>query len=153
MRLNTHHGYINPITRDQRLYSPRTEIVWQLEAMERHRVYLELTQIDLHNQAGTCSDYVEVSFNPCTPPTRICNSEVKAYTWAVSQRRVQVRFVSNHSQHTVGTGFRGAYYYYPVNNGSESAHYSHNVHCTCTLMHCVSMFYHEQILLKMPVDS
>ena len=34
-----------------------------------------------------------------------------------------------------------------------SSLFPYNVHCMCTLMHCVSMFYHEQILLKMPVGS
>lgn len=129
-------GFINPVSHGQRHYSPSNEIVWQLEAMEGHRVYLELTQIDLQNEAGKCNDYVEISFNPCTPPTRICNNKVNAYTWVVSQRRVQVRFVSDHSQHTIGNGFRGAYYYYTVNTGSESTlHqiYSQYMQCTFTL--------------------
>ena len=113
-------GYITPVPRDQKYYSPSKEIMWQLQAMEGHRVYLEFSQIDLRNEDGNCSDYIEISFNPCTPPTRICDNRVNSYKWATSQTRVQVRFVSDHSKPTNGTGFRGAYYYYPVNTSSES---------------------------------
>ena len=73
-------GYISPVPRGQEYYSPSKEIVWQLEAMEGHRVYLELSQIDLHNKDGNCSDYIEISFNPCTPPTKICDNRVNAQT-------------------------------------------------------------------------
>lgn len=120
VHLNERLGFINPVSRGHEHYSPSSEVVWQLEAMEGHRVYLELTHIDLHNEDGKCSDYIEISFNPCTPPVRICDNRAKAYTWAASQSRVQIRFVSDHSQHNNGDGFRGAYYYYPVNTSSES---------------------------------
>ena len=118
--LNSNLGYISPVPQGQKYYSPSKVIVWQLQAMEGHRVYLELSQIDLHNEDGICSDYIEISFNPCTPPTKICDNRVNCYTWATSQTRVQVRFVSDHSKPTNGSGFRGAYYYYPVNTSSES---------------------------------
>ena len=123
-------GYISPVPRGQEYYSPSKEIVWQLQAMEGYRVYLQLSQIDLHNKDGKCSDYIEISFNPCTPPTRICDNRVNSYTWATSQTRVQVRFVSDHSKPTNGTGFRGAYYYYsyPVNTSSESTNSSCSQH-------------------------
>ena len=122
--LNRNIGFIKPVQQDQKYYLPNREVVWQLEAMEGHRVYLELTQIDLRNEDGKCSDYIEISFNPCTPPTKICDNTGITYMWATSQKRVQVRFVSGHSKQNSGIGFKGAYYYYPVNNSSES---------TCTL--------------------
>ena len=118
--LNSNPGYISPVPQGQVNYSPSKEIVWQLQAMEGHRVYLELSQIDLRNKDGKCSDYIEISFNPCTPPTKICDNRVSSYKWATSQIRVQIRFVSDHSKPTNGIGFIGAYYYYPVNTSSES---------------------------------
>lgn len=137
VHLNKRLGFIKPVSRGQEHYSPSSEVVWQLEAMEGHRVYLELTHIDLHNEDGKCSDYIEISFNPCTPPIKICDNRAKAYTWAASQSRVQIRFVSDHSQHNNGDGFRGAYYYYPVNTSSESECSSpcmlavHSARCEC----------------------
>ena len=121
-------GYISPVPRGQEYYSPSKEIVWQLQAMEGYRVYLQLSQIDLHNKDGKCSDYIEISFNPCTPPTRICDNRVSSYTWATSRTRVQVRFVSDRCKPTSGTGFRGTYYYYPVNTSSESTNSSCSQH-------------------------
>ena len=126
--LNSNLGCISPVSQGQEYYSPSKEIVWQLQAMEGHRVYLELSQIDLHNKDGNCSDYIEISFNPCTPPTKICDNRVNCHKWATSQTRVQVRFVSDHSKPTNGTGFRGAYYYYPVNTSSESTNSSCSQH-------------------------
>ena len=82
--LNSNPGYISPVPRGQEYYSPSKEIVWQLEAMEGHRVYLELSQIDLHNKDGNCSDYIEISFNPCTPPMKICDNRVNSYAWPTS---------------------------------------------------------------------
>ena len=94
-----------------------------------HRVYLELSKIDLHNKGGKCTDYIEISFNPCTLPTKICDNRVNSYKWATSQTRVQVRFVSDHSKPTNGIAFRGAYYYYLVNTSSESTTlHAHNMH-------------------------
>ena len=107
--LNSNLGYISPVPQGQEYYSPSKEIVWQLQAMVKHRVYLELSRIDLHNEDANCSDYIEIRFNPCTPPMKICDSRVNSYTWATSQTRVQVRFVSDHSKPTNATGFRGAY--------------------------------------------
>ena len=132
--LNSSLGFISPVPQGQEYYSPSKVIVWQLQAMERHRVYLELSQIDLRNKDGKCSDYIEISFNPCTPPTRICDNRVSSYTWATSRTRVQVRFVSDHSKPTNATGFRGAYYYYSsVNTSSESTtqthHHAHSMPC------------------------
>ena len=121
--LSSNLGYISPVPQGQEYYSPSKVIVWQLQAMEGHRVYLELSQIDLHED-GKCSDYIEISFNPCTPPMKICDNRVNSDEWATSQTRVQVRFVSDHSKPTNGTGFRGTYYYYPINNSSESTHSS-----------------------------
>ena len=121
-------SYISPVPQGQEYYSPSKVIVWQLQAMEGHRVYLELSQIDLHNEDGKCSDYIEISFNPCTPPMKICDDRVNSNKWATSQTRVQVRFVSDHSKPTNGTGFRGAYYYYPVNTSSESTNSSCSQH-------------------------
>ena len=129
--LSSKLGYISPVPQGQEYYSPSKVIVWQLQAMEGHRVYLELSQIYLHNKDGKCSDYIEISFNPCTPPTKICDNRVNCYTWATSQTRVQVRFVSDHSKPTNGTGFRGAYYYYPVNTSSESTNSSCSQHALC----------------------
>ena len=130
--LSSNLGNISPVPQGQEYYSPSKVIVWQLQAMEGHRVYLELSQIDLHNEDGKCSVYIEISFNPCTPPTKICDNRVNSYTWATSQTRVQVRFVSDHSKPTNGTGFRGAYYYYPVNTSSESTTlHAHNMCCVC----------------------
>ena len=126
--LNSNLGNISPVPQGQEYYSPSKEIVWQLQAMEGHRVYLELSQIDLHNEDGKCSDYIEITFNPCTPPTKICDNRVNSYTWATSQTRVQVRFVSDHSKPTNGTGFKGAYYYYPVNTSSEFTNSSCSQH-------------------------
>lgn len=146
--LNRNLGYIKPVPRDQEQYSPSSEIVWQLEAMEGHRVYLELTQIDLRNKDGKCSDYIEISFNPCTAPTKICDNTVNSYTWATSQTRVQVRFISDHSKHNNGIGFRGAYYYYPVNNSSESTctHFIILAVCSASASVCspftLSLLYH-----------
>ena len=129
--LNSNLGYISPVPQGQEYYSPSKVIVWQLQAMEGHRVYLELSQIDLHED-GKCSDYIEISFNPCTPPMKICDNRVNSYTWATSQTRVQVRFVSNQSTPTNGIGFRGAYYYYPANTSSESTHSSsYSQHAVC----------------------
>ena len=93
-----------------------------------HRVHLELSKIDLHNEGGKCSDDIEISFNPCTPPTRICDNRVNSYKWATSKTKVQVRFVSDHSTPTNGIAFRGAYYYYPVNTSSESTNSSCSQH-------------------------
>ena len=121
--LSSKLGYISPVPQGQEYYSPSKVIVWQLQAMEGHRVYLELSQIDLHED-GKCSDYIEIRFNPCTPPMKICDNRVNSDEWATSQTRVQVRFVSDHSKPTNGTGFRGRYYYYPINNSSESTHSS-----------------------------
>ena len=130
--LNSNLGYINPVPRGQKYYSPSKVVVWQLQAIEGHRVYLELSHIDLRNEDGKCSDYIEISFNPCTPPTKICDNRVNSYTWATSQTKVQVRFVSERSKPTNGTGFRGAYYYYPVNTSSESTHSSScSQHAVC----------------------
>ena len=126
--LNSNLGYISPVPRGQEYYSPSKVLVWQLQAMEGSRVYLELSQIHLHNEDGKCSDYIEISFNPCTPPTRICDNRVHSYKWATSQTRVQIRFFSDHSKATNGTGFRGAYYYYPVNTSSESTNSSCSQH-------------------------
>lgn len=149
-QLNSNLGYFTPVPHHEQHYPANREVVWQLQAMEGHRVYLELSQIDLRNEDGKCSDYIEISFNPCTPPTKICDNRVNSYTWATSQTRVQVRFVSD-SKHTEGSGFRGAYYYYPVNTSSESANPSpclqcavHVVHADATVcspftsMHCLS---------------
>ena len=155
--LNSNLGYISPVPQGQKYYSPSKVIVWQLQAMEGHRVYLELSQIDLHED-GKCSDYIEISFNPCTPPMKICDNRVNSYTWATSQTRVQVRFVSNQSTPTNGIGFRGAYYYYPANTSSESTHSSsYSQHAVCKTWwfsiqhiytHCLSLSY-QQTLLKM----
>ena len=131
-QMNSNPGYINPVPRGQVNYLPSKEVVWQLQAMEGHRVYLQLSHIDLRNKDGKCSDYIEISFNPCTPPTKICDNRVRSYTWATSQTKVQVRFVSDHSNPTNGIGFRGAYYYYPVNTSSESTHSSsYSQHAVC----------------------
>ena len=102
--LNSNLGNISPVPHGQEYYSPSKVIVWQLQTMEGHRVYLELSQIDLHNEDGNCSDYIEISFNPCTPPMKICDNRVNSYTWATSQTRVQVRFVSDHSKPTMALG-------------------------------------------------
>ena len=129
--LSSYLGIISPVPQGQEYYSPSKVILWQLQAMEGHRVYLELSQIDLHNEDGKCSDYIEISFNPCTPPMKICDNRVNSYKWATSQTRVQVRFVSDHSKPTNGTGFRGAYYYYPINTSSESTNSSCSQHALC----------------------
>ena len=129
--LSSNVGYISPVPQGQKNYSPSKVIVWQLQAMEGHRVYLELSQINLHNEDGKCSDYIEISFNPCTPPMKICDNRVNSYTWATSQTRVQVRFVSDHSKPTNGTGFKGAYYYYPINTSSEPTNSSCSQHALC----------------------
>ena len=126
--LSSKLGYISPVPQGQKYYSPSKVIVWQLQAMEGQRVYLELSQIDLHDEDAMCSDCIEISFNPCTPPKKICDNRVNSYTWATSQTRVQVRFVSDHSKPTNGTGFRGAYYCYPVNTSSESTNSSCSQH-------------------------
>ena len=126
--LSSNLGNISPVSQGQEYYSPSKVIVWQLQAMEGHRVYLELLQIDLDNEDDKCSDYIEISFNPCTPPTKICDNRVNSYTWATSKTRVQVQFVSDHSKPTNGTGLRGAYYYYPVNTSSESTNSSCSQH-------------------------
>ena len=129
--LSSNLGNISPVPQGQEYYSPSKVIVWQLEAMDGHRVYLELSQIDLHED-GKCSDYIEISFNPCTPPMKICDNKVNSDKWVTSQTRVQVRFVSNQSTPTNGIGFRGAYYYYPVNTTSESTHSSsYSQHAVC----------------------
>ena len=128
--LSSKLGYISPVPQGQEYYSPSKVIVWQLQAMEGHRVYLELSQIDLHNEVGKCSNYIEISFNPCTPPMKICDNRINSYKWATSKTRVQVRFVSDHSKLTNGTGFRGAYYYYPINTSCESTIlHAYNMHC------------------------
>ena len=69
--LSSKLGYISPVPRGQNYYSPSKVIVWQLQAMVGHRENLELSHIDLHNEDGNCSDYIEISFNLCTPPTNI----------------------------------------------------------------------------------
>ena len=129
--LGSNLGYISPVPQGQEYYSPSKVLVWQLQAMDGHRVYLQLSQIDLHNEDGKCSNYIEIRFNPCTPPMKICDNRVNSYTWATSQTRVQVRFVSDHSKPTNGTGFRGRYYYYPVNTSSESTNSLCSQHALC----------------------
>ena len=126
--LNSSLGYISPVSKGQECYSPSKVLVWQLQAMEGSRVYLELSQIDLRNEDDKSSDYIEIRFNPCIPPTKICDNRVNCYKWATSQIRVQVRFVSDRCKPTNGTGFRGAYYYYPVNTSSESTNSSCSQH-------------------------
>ena len=123
--LNLNFGFFKAAREDRLHYDNHTELIWQLEAPEGNRVYLELSAIDLHmNSDSTCSgDKIEIRTDPCHEPLVICNSSRTTISWPTDSQHVQIKFVTDASG--TATGFKGAYYYYPINSSSESC----NVYC------------------------
>ena len=117
--LNKKYGFFKPISVRENHYRNEMKLVWQLHAPEGSLVYLELTNMDLHTSGNnTCSkDRIEIRINPCHEPEILCNNSIDVYSRATEARNVQIMFITD--SHGTATGFKGAYYYYPINSSSE----------------------------------
>lgn len=116
--LHPKYGFFKPLSNHEEHYKNNIKIVWQLSAPEGSLVYLELTNLDLHTDEGeACSrDKIEIRTTACHEPIIICNSSIGVYSHPTASQNVQITFTTDSFGRA--SGFKGAYYYYPINSSN-----------------------------------